>query len=223
MRDTDLYGQILGVQSPSTVTDVSLRLADGEVEVMVEWLASASLNCPDCGSDAKRYDTRRCKWQHLPTCQCRTILVAEVPRVRCPLHGVKTVRVPWSDPGSGFKFHVAMHLGRAVDRNRRSENRKLRAEGDTTLTGTKHLWLFHPDRLDGEASKALKTSRAWMLKELAMEMWQAHSRGEAKEIFDAWYSWAIRSRLDRESFRAAIYFHLGGLDLYPDAVTHTDS
>jgi transposase len=28
---------------------------------------------------------------------------------------------------------------------------------------------------------------------------------------------------NRERFRNAIYFHLGGLDLYPAACTHTDS
>ena len=177
------------------------------------------------------------------------------------------------------KFHVAMHLGDAVDRVRRQENRELLATGDETLKGTKHLWLFHPDRLEGDrgrrfdelVKKALRTSRAWMLKELAMEMWEAETRQDAKTIFDAWYSWAIRSRLapmkrvarmikrhltgvlnaierritnarleginsiiqglkrtargyrNRQRFRNAIYFHLGGLDLYPDAFTHSTS
>lgn len=412
MRDTDLYGQILGVEPPWKVTDVCLRLTKGEVEVLVEHMPSQPLSCPDCGSAASRYDSRRRRWRHLPTCQYKTILVAEVPRVTCAEHGVKTVRVPWSDPGSGFtalfealiidwlreastaavsrrldlswdqvdgvmqravrrgllrrelrvprrlgvdetsfqkrheyvtvvadmargivqyvadgrgkealsayyesfeeseragiqsvsmdmwgpyisatlravpdasakiafdKFHVAMHLGQAVDRVRRAENRKLWAEGDGTLKGTKHLWLYHPERLRGERAvrfeqlvgKALKTSRAWMLKELAMEMWDAGNRREAKKIFDAWYAWAIRSRLEpikrvarmikrhltgvlnaivlrvtnarlegintviqglkrvargfrsRPRFRNAIYFHLGGLDLYPDAFTHS--
>ena len=104
-----------------------------------------------------------------------------------------------------------------------------------------------------------------------MEMWEARDRDEARDIFKAWYSWAIRSRLEpikwvarmikrhwegvihaattdvtnaraealnsrvqwvkrmacgyrnRENFRNAIYFHLGGLDLYPRALksTHT--
>jgi transposase len=38
----------------------------------------------------------------LDTCQLKTILVAEVPRISCPEHGVITVQVPWSEPGSGF-------------------------------------------------------------------------------------------------------------------------
>jgi transposase len=102
------------------------------------------------------------------------------------------------------KFHVAMHLGDAVDRVRRAENRALRADGDDTLKGTKHMWLYHPDRLPEKRSarfealvrKTLKTARAWSLKELAMEMWETDDRATAREIFDGWYAWAIRSRLE---------------------------
>jgi len=414
MQDTELYAQILGVKRPWRVSGVKLELEGGDVEVLVEHGDEEALSCPECGGPSSRYDKRERRWRHLDTCQYRTILVAQVPRVRCSEHGVKTIRVPWSAPGSSFtalfealvidwlraattqavarrlglswdqvdgvmqravrrglarrqlemprqlgvdetsfqkrheyvtvvadlergvvhhvadgrgkavleayyegfpeaelaeletvamdmwgpyiaatlaavpeaetkiafdKFHVAMHLGRAVDRVRREENRALREQGDETLTGTRHLWLYHPDRLPAERAvhfselvrKALKTSRAWMLKELAMEMWEARDRQGAREIFDAWYSWAIRSRLEpvkrvarmlkrhlqgvlnaiasgvtnarlegintviqglkraargfrnRDRFRAAIYFHLGALDLYPDSVTHSNS
>jgi transposase len=34
--------------------------------------------------------------------QYRTLLVANVPRVQCDVHGVTQVSVPWSDPGSRF-------------------------------------------------------------------------------------------------------------------------
>lgn len=104
-----------------------------------------------------------------------------------------------------------------------------------------------------------------------MEMWEAPDRESATQIFEAWYSWAIRSRLEpikkvarmlkrhlwgvlnaiasgvtnaklegintkiqwlkrsargfrnRDRFRNAIYFHLGGLDLYPALPTHSNS
>ena len=87
---------------------------------------------------------------------------------------------------------------------RREESRILRERGDDSLTHTKHLWLYHPDHLPEKSfvqfeqlvRKALKTSRAWMLKELAMEMWEHRDRQAAEKIFKAWYSWAIRSRLD---------------------------
>src|SRR6056297_2502599 len=102
MRDTDLYARILGVDRPWQVTDVELRLAGGEVEVRVEYAASEGVSCPECGGPAKRYDTRLRRWRHLPTCQYKTILAAQVPRVKCPRHGTKTLVAPWSTPGSGF-------------------------------------------------------------------------------------------------------------------------
>ena len=413
MRDVDLYSAILGVQSPWRVTEVDLRQEQGEVEVFVEHGSKEALRCPECDEEAKRHDTRRRSWQHLPTCQFKTILTADVPRVRCETHGTKTIGVPWSDPGSGFtalfealvidwlgeasiagvarrldltwdqvdgvlqravrrglarrelaparrlgvdetsfqkrheyvtlvgdldrgvvhhvadgrgkdalrayfeglserarariesvamdmwapyivatfdsldlaeakicfdKFHVAMHLGGAVDRVRREENRALREQGDNALVGTKYVWLHHPDRMPERhyprfgalMKRALKTSRAWLLKELGMDALNAPDREAAKELFERWYSWAIRSRLEpmkrvarmvkrhlggilnaiehgvtnarlegintvvqwlkrsargfrsRERFRNAIYFHLGGLDLYP-ASFHTNS
>ncbi len=45
------------------------------------------------------------------------------------------------------KFHVAAHLGDAVDEVRRAEHRRLRALGDEGLTDTRYLWLYHPDRV----------------------------------------------------------------------------
>jgi hypothetical protein len=38
----------------------------------------------------------------LDTCQYKTILRADVPRVKCQEHGVVSVSVPWAEPGSGF-------------------------------------------------------------------------------------------------------------------------
>jgi transposase len=186
--------------------------------------------------------------------------------------------VPAAESKIAFdKFHVAQNLGNAVDQVRRQEHRILKDAGDATLAKTRNLWLTQPDHLKPESrekldqltQKALKTSRAWMLKELAMEMWTSRDPEEAREIFSAWYSWAIRSRLEpmkrvarmlmrhlqgvlnaialgvtnarleginnliqglkrsargfrnRDRFRNAIYFHLGGLDLYPDKFSHS--
>lgn len=414
MRDVDLYAKILGIEIPWQVVDVELRLEAGEVEVYVEHSSPSELLCPECGTRSRRYDTRRRRWRHLPTCQFKTVVSAEVPRADCPEHGVKTIRVPWSVPGSGFtalfealvidwlheasiqgvarrleltwdqvdgvlqravkrgllrrdrvvprhlgvdetsfqkrheyvtviadrlrgvvqqigdghsrwaleeyyrglspaeaagiesitmdmwlpyiratesalpdgsakiafdKFHVAQHLNQAVDKVRQAENRALRKQDDGTLVGTKHLWLFHPDHLSAAQNllieslvkKALKTSRAWMLKQLAMEMWNVADPEQARVIFERFYTWAVRSRLEpmkrsarmikrhlrgilnairlgitnarlegmnsviqwlkrsargfrnRERFRNAIYFHLGGLDLYPDPIHHSNS
>jgi len=102
MRDKELYTQILGIRSPWQVADVELSVEAGEVKVYVERTPGAEQRCPKCGQVCPGYDGRRRQWRHLDTCQFKTLLVADVPRVECPEHGVVTVDVPWSEPGSGF-------------------------------------------------------------------------------------------------------------------------
>jgi transposase len=170
------------------------------------------------------------------------------------------------------KFHVAKHLGDAVDKVRRQEQREQLRDGDRSLVGTKYAWLRNPEKMAEDSSTffermkrlALRTARAWALKEHAMCLWHYASRGWARRAWRAWLSWALRSRLapvkraarmvrdhlegiinaivlratnagaesvnakvqrikrmacgfrNRERFRYAIYFHLGGLDLLPD-------
>jgi transposase len=101
MKDTQLYTQILGIDKPWRVTSVELSLADDEVQVTVEH-GGKKLSCPKCGKPCPGYDHRQRRWRHLDTCQLKTVLVAEVPRVECAEHGVSTVAVPWAEPGSGF-------------------------------------------------------------------------------------------------------------------------
>jgi transposase len=173
------------------------------------------------------------------------------------------------------KFHVAWHLSQAVDKVRRREHRQLSDDGDAALKGTKYLWLRNPESLsiaqletfEAIQSRAMKTARAWAIKEAAMELWSFNDRAEAEKAWRGWYGWAIRSRLEpikrvarmvrrhlrgivnaillgvtnaraesfnstiqwlkssargfrnRERFRNAIYFRLGGLDLYPAPIS----
>jgi len=414
MRDRDLYARILGILAPWSVADVKLDQAAKQVEVFL-W-HDGNLLCPECGKACGGYDSRERRWRHLDTCQFQTILVAKVPRVDCPTHGVRQIRVPWAEEGSQFtamfealaidwlresntaavarllglswdevhgimhraverglarrelrlptgigvdetsfqkrheyvtvvcdrsegtvlhvadgrskqalsnfyrqfsaeslaaldtismdmakpyiqatrdcvpaadekiafdKFHVAQHLGEAVDKVRREENKALVLAGDDRLKGSKYLWLQNPnfmsqDRrkcLDSLKSTVLRTARAWAIKEAAMELWDYANWGRAQTAWLRWYGWAIRSRLEpvkkvarmvkthlggilnavvsgvtnamtegginsaiqrikfnargyrnRANFRTAIFFHLGGLDLYPrPSLTHTTS
>lgn len=102
------------------------------------------------------------------------------------------------------KFHVAQHLGEAVDKVRRQEHKQLKGEGDETLKGTKYLWLRNPEKmklkdwrsLQGLKDCALRTARAWALKEFAMTLWEYVSRGWATKAWKGWLSWAARCRLD---------------------------
>ena len=111
MRDKDLYARILGIQLPWRVQDVTLRLEAAEVQVMLG-ADRAALRCPTCGADCPGYDTRERRWRHLDTCQYRTILIAAAPRVRCPVHGVGQVTIPWAEAGSRF---TALFEALAID------------------------------------------------------------------------------------------------------------
>ena len=102
MRDRDLYAQILGIKSPWRVSKVELEPSDGVVSVYVQPEPSAKHCCPACGTVSPGYDSRTRRWRHLDTCQYKTILIAEVPRVKCKEHGVITTSVPWAEEGSGF-------------------------------------------------------------------------------------------------------------------------
>jgi transposase len=45
------------------------------------------------------------------------------------------------------RYHIMTHMGRAVDDVRKREHRALAATGDTTLTGSKYLWLYAEEKL----------------------------------------------------------------------------
>ena len=338
MLDTTLYGTILGVTKPWRVTSVDPQVEAGDIVISVE-AADAKLACPRCGATCPRHDHRLRRWRHLPTCQYRTIIEVQVPRVRCDEHGVRQLPVPWAESNSSFtalfeavviawlkeasisavaeqldlswdqvdgikeravkrglsrraalhpkrigvdetsfqkrheyvtvvndldtgnvvwvadgrgkdalngfyeglgeetlagieavsmdmwkpyirstawhvpdaekkiafdRFHVVKHLGDAVDKVRRQENRELVKAGDESLKGTKYVWLRKPRDLAGKQlasfralkDSALKTARAWALKEAARGIWGYNTRTWARKAWSSWLDWGQRSRLE---------------------------
>lgn len=169
------------------------------------------------------------------------------------------------------RYHIMAHMGTAVDKVRKAENRRLRADGNDVLVGTKYMFLYarenlperHATRFNALRASDLKTARAWAIKEDLRWLWDYHRRGWAAKHWKRWYFWATHSRLqpvidvakmikrhhagvmaffshrltsataeglnsriqairvagrgyrNRDNFKTAIYFHLGGLDLYP--------
>jgi len=401
-----LYTAVLGLKAPWSVERVETQLDAGEVHVTVALPTNTRWVCPECGAAAPIHDHQDRSWRHLDTCQFHTIVHARVPRLNCPTHGIRQLKVPWAEPGSQFtamfealaidwlqqasvsavskhlriswdeasgimeravrrgldrreaevikhvgvdetsfakrqayvtvvadlersrvlyvaddrsqaaldgywaglshehllaieaiamdmcapyiqsvmlnvpfadeklvfdKFHIAQNLNQGVDQVRRIEHRRLSAEGDTVLKGTKFDWLRHPSsftRAAGAAFDALRervhrVARAWELKEAAMAIFDLKAPWAARRNFERWFAWAIRSQLEpikrvartlqrywdqvenyfrhritnagleaintkiqgvkrrsrgfrsRERFKMAIYFHCGGLDLYP--------
>jgi len=100
MQDRQLYEQILGIGTPWRVERVELRLEEGEVHVYLAHDSSAIWACPECGQDCGLYDHQPDRsWRHLDTCQYRTILHAELPRVDCPEHGPRVARADLDGDG----------------------------------------------------------------------------------------------------------------------------
>jgi transposase len=169
------------------------------------------------------------------------------------------------------RFHIAQHMGEAVDRVRKDENRELVEAGDRTLVGTKYLWLYgqenlpekHHDWFASLRAANLKTGRAWAMAQCLRGLWEYTSKAAAMKYWKEWYFWATHSRLapvievartinrhienvmtyfdhritnavseglnskiqtikkmacgyrNRDNFKTAIFFHCGGLSLYP--------
>jgi transposase len=121
MTDTELYRQLLGLTAPWQVSRIELDLSQQEVRVYVTHdLAQSPLLCPECGLASPAYDLREERqWRHLDSCQFKTYLVAKLPRVACPTHGVKTVAASWCEPHSRFTlafecFAIAVLTATAV-------------------------------------------------------------------------------------------------------------
>ena len=101
MRDFELYQAVLGLQAPWAVVNVELDMTRQQVTVTVD-AGPGPYPCPECQETVPGYDRKHRRWRHLDTCQFTTWVQTGVPRVRCPVHGVKQITVPWAEPGSQF-------------------------------------------------------------------------------------------------------------------------
>lgn len=103
MRDTDLYRHLLGLVDPWSVGRVELDIAAQRVDVWVEHPNGRKWPCPECGKEGALHDHAEERvWRHLDSCQFQTFLHASPPRVACPEHGVRQVRLPWAEPHARF-------------------------------------------------------------------------------------------------------------------------
>jgi len=102
MQDTTLYETILGLQAPWHIARVELDTEAQRVDLWAEH-DETRWPCPECQhllACADHAEERT--WRHLDTCQFQTHLHARIPRVACPTHGVRQVRVPWAEPRARF-------------------------------------------------------------------------------------------------------------------------
>jgi transposase len=101
------------------------------------------------------------------------------------------------------RFHVAGYFGVALNAVRKQEHRDLLKMGDDSLTGTKYQWLSTSANIDNRsrrgfmeiAHSALKTARAWAMKETAHGLWQYLYVGAAEREWKRLMGWMSRSKL----------------------------
>jgi transposase len=98
----EFYSHLLGVESPWEVEEIKRDSETREVFARVIFLDEGKLRCPVCNQEAALYDHRTRRWRHLDSCNHRTIIESDVPRVKCEEHGIKQVPVPWAERNSRF-------------------------------------------------------------------------------------------------------------------------
>jgi transposase len=102
------------------------------------------------------------------------------------------------------RFHIALHMNKAIDEVRAHEARELRAKGLDVLKHSRWCLLKRPKNLtDMQQTKLadllrynLKAVRAYLLKENFQFFWEYVSPHWAGKFLDAWCSKAMRSRIE---------------------------
>ena len=141
--------------------------------------------------------------------------------------------VPDADDEIGFDhFHVAKHIGNAVNKVRVEEHAELKTLRDPLLTGTRYLWLQNPEsmkpqnrlrfeeeRVGDEGGRAtlvvLRGPRLGHDGWTRLIDWMARSRLEAVDAKIKWLEMRASGYSNRARFRNAVLLHRGGLDLHP--------
>ena len=108
-----------------------------------------------------------------------------------------------------------------MDITRRAENKKLMAQDDDRLKGTKYLWLKNPDNFTDKQEqthsqlmedKELKTVEAWTIKENFKKFFEMNTEKEAAVFFKDWVK-SIEASKNAPLLKVAKTFknHLQGL------------
>jgi len=104
MNDNQILLLALGLEAPWKLVDQRLDTSKQphELHLAIQADRGAQYPCPVCGALCKAHDFKEKQWRHLNFFQHHCYIHASVPRVKCPEHGVKQVKVPWARKGTGI-------------------------------------------------------------------------------------------------------------------------
>ena len=106
----EFTGGLLGVESPWEVEEIIRDSKAREVRVIVAYIEGETPPCPTCGKSSPIHDRKTRKWRHLDSCNHKTIIESDIPRVKCEEHGVLQVPVPWAERNSRFTQELERHV-----------------------------------------------------------------------------------------------------------------
>jgi len=138
----EFYKNLLNITEPWEVASIKRNSKSREVTAIVALKPDIPLLCPICSMVAKLHDHRFRRWRHLDSCNHKTIVEADIPRVKCAEHGVKQVAVTWAVKGSHFTAEFESTV-------------LLWLKGDSTKTVAENFGLSW-DEVDGIMSRAVK-------------------------------------------------------------------
>jgi transposase len=118
--ESGLFTAALGLIPPWRVTGIEFDEPNSQLDLFLDFAVGARFECPakDCDHvSCPVHDTADKTWRHMDFFQHKAFLHARLPRVRCPVHGVRQVEVSWARPGSGFTLlfeALAVQFARAM-------------------------------------------------------------------------------------------------------------
>jgi transposase len=144
MDDKELYRQILGVVQPWEIIKIDLDMSKQEVNIYLEYPLPSEGVCPKCGKICPVYDKREERiWRHLDTCQLKTFIHCQTPRITCSEHKTITMDIPWSSNMSRFTNQFERF---AIDLLKATKNRQKAAD----------LLRISWDEIDGIMKRSVK-------------------------------------------------------------------
>lgn len=132
MRVTTAFKRLIDLPG---VTVAEVDFSDAKVVVRLK-LRSRRLSCPECAfTTLARYDRRpvSSSWRHLDLAAWRLEIRADLRRLECPTHGVRTEAVPFARAGSRFTRDFEDLVGwLATTMDKSALRRLMRIDWDTT-------------------------------------------------------------------------------------------
>ena len=112
MAVEELFKQALGLADPWTVVACDFCPETKRLVIKIDFVKGSRF--PDPGGDNAElcpiHDTVSRRWEHLKFFEHQTLLEARVPRIKNSDGKVKTVKVPWAEPHSGFTLLMEAFL-----------------------------------------------------------------------------------------------------------------